>query len=440
MKDPISGDRPVSEYLSMAPYAYKYGAPVQETHPRDRPLSGVGLVKPTPSQLAAMSENPQYTPDQRELFKRLSDALYRPGVSAVTRARDVTALGFTQDQARAWCALRELALAAKLDEGIPAELHTLIQDRSTTPETKQERAIAMGYDLEQVLAESETRMAARIEEMRVRRESVHRQLLAGGPASAAITRLLHWFDAGDYRLRKNDVSRYHKFVEAGQQGKTLAIGNSYTTTITYEERQIIVVEHDWLSAFKDALRHEELSDFVLPFPLTVFELNLGGTIAIVHARMGEDHALKLDYAFDCGDGFWASPPGDVKPTGVVYDTIYAHIKAICIALDSEVAVHEHRSAPSALNVKRAKIGKPPLEEFRIVRLHPKHRGRTTPSPSRFGTSQYPKRHVRMHFRRGHWVHFNSERYSDGVRGTKKWINWMLVGDPDLGFIEHQYRI
>lgn len=41
------------------------------------------------------------------------------------------------------------------------------------------------------------------------------------------------------------------------------------------------------------------------------------------------------------------------------------------------------------------------------------------------------RHVRMHFRRGHWRHYQEHR---------TWIKWMLVGDPDLGIIEKHYRL
>jgi hypothetical protein len=43
----------------------------------------------------------------------------------------------------------------------------------------------------------------------------------------------------------------------------------------------------------------------------------------------------------------------------------------------------------------------------------------------------PGRKKRLHFRRGHWRHYETH---------KTWIKWMLVGDPDLGFIEKQYRL
>lgn len=37
----------------------------------------------------------------------------------------------------------------------------------------------------------------------------------------------------------------------------------------------------------------------------------------------------------------------------------------------------------------------------------------------------------MHFVRGHWRHYEV---------SKTWIRWHLRGDPDLGFIDKEYRL
>jgi hypothetical protein len=37
---------------------------------------------------------------------------------------------------------------------------------------------------------------------------------------------------------------------------------------------------------------------------------------------------------------------------------------------------------------------------------------------------------RLHLRRGHWRHFATYR---------TWIKWMMVGNPDLGFVDKEYR-
>ena len=44
-----------------------------------------------------------------------------------------------------------------------------------------------------------------------------------------------------------------------------------------------------------------------------------------------------------------------------------------------------------------------------------------------GTHRSP----RLHFRRGHWRHYEDH---------KTWIRWQMVGNPDLGFVEKQYRL
>lgn len=37
----------------------------------------------------------------------------------------------------------------------------------------------------------------------------------------------------------------------------------------------------------------------------------------------------------------------------------------------------------------------------------------------------------LHFRRGHWRHYGE---------YKTWIKWMLVGDPELGFVDKMYKL
>ena len=85
-----------------------------------------------------------------------------------------------------------------------------------------------------------------------------------------------------------------------------------------------------------------------------------------------------------------------------------------------------RAYPRAHRVKqkRASKGKPPLTDFHIVELNRRPRA----SSSVVGTTDAK---LRLHFRRGHWRHFDTH---------KTWINWTLVGNPDLGWIDKEYRI
>lgn len=50
-------------------------------------------------------------------------------------------------------------------------------------------------------------------------------------------------------------------------------------------------------------------------------------------------------------------------------------------------------------------------------------------------------------RRGHYRHYSnpdagSIKYVNdgGFWLSKDWINWMLVGDPDVGIVEKEYRL
>jgi hypothetical protein len=38
---------------------------------------------------------------------------------------------------------------------------------------------------------------------------------------------------------------------------------------------------------------------------------------------------------------------------------------------------------------------------------------------------------RLHFCRGHWRHYEK---------SKTWIRWCLKGDPDLGFVDAEYKL
>jgi hypothetical protein len=111
--------------------------------------------------------------------------------------------------------------------------------------------------------------------------------------------------------------------------------------------------------------------------------------------------------------------GMVKLINIVSD----QIRFACIALDAEVAISKvirqpHLSNQGANNYQS-------LKDYHIVSLA--HRG---PRALPIGNSD-ASRHVRLHFRRGHWRHFESH---------KTWIKWMLVGDPDLGFVDKHYKL
>jgi hypothetical protein len=107
--------------------------------------------------------------------------------------------------------------------------------------------------------------------------------------------------------------------------------------------------------------------------------------------------------------------------------VFQQIKACCIALDAEVAVTEPMRAPYKLNQAREKRGRPKLFDYNVVKLGSRTRS------ARFENEDPDREKIRkrLHFRRGHWRHYESH---------KTWIRWTLVGDPDLGFIDKHYTL
>jgi hypothetical protein len=84
-------------------------------------------------------------------------------------------------------------------------------------------------------------------------------------------------------------------------------------------------------------------------------------------------------------------------------------------------------APHKLNAARERRGDVPMLDYTTINLA---RRRERPEPlSENGDES--RQSVRLHFRRGHWRHFETH---------KTWIKWTLVGNPDLGFVEKHYRL
>lgn len=262
---------------------------------------------------------------------------------------------------------------------------------------------------------------------------------------AALQRIKPWLEAQTFALQKNDCSRLHKLHEAFRAGRVMQtefavapmdsedmMGRSWIS-----HAHPFVVEHDWAAAFKGATDYDE-GVFDLPFDVCAFEFRINERAVIVTPTRPE-HALlepqqlddvKWDTPYfspcyvDCGGGWWWAA-GQMAAKNPFLAYAWSQIRAICIALDAEIAGHDIQRAPVALNEKRTRKGEPPLYDYHVVKL----RGRQVRQqlPSAGGTHRSP----RLHFRRGHWRHYESH---------KTWIRWMLVGDPELGFVDKAYRL
>lgn len=232
-------------------------------------------------------------------------------------------------------------------------------------------------------------------------------------------------------LEKNEHSRAHKLREAMQEGLLFDGENNCfpaprdASAMFSGElgAKVFVVRHDWASAFE----HSDMGDaeFRLPFQMCLFEFRVTGRTLIVFAWEQDavapfrGHTLFLEGV----DGLWLTLTKSAVEE--VSEFLWRQIRAICIALEAQVAEHSVVRAPVALNNKREKSGKPPISDFHVVDL-----SRRARAAARVGAGDSGRR-VRMHFRRGHWRHYETHN---------TWIEWMLVGNPDLGFIDKEYRI
>lgn len=237
--------------------------------------------------------------------------------------------------------------------------------------------------------------------------------------------LMPWLESPSLRLERNECSRYHKLLEACKahaiidgKGEEQEIKN-----LLDMKPAIFLVEHDWAGVFGEEIKERD-NDISLPFPFTVFEMRISGRTVIL-ACYQEEGSSPVSVAFlECNNGCWYAP-FSLAQDMPAFHMPWWQVKAICIALDAEVVTRQVVRAPHALNVKREKHGRLPLLDFHVVRLNRKHRACTA-----FNASDGDRTRKRLHFRRGHWRHFES---------SKTWVRWALVGNPDLGFIDKHYK-
>lgn len=246
-------------------------------------------------------------------------------------------------------------------------------------------------------------------------------------------RAIELMRAGDKHLvlQQNECSRLHKFIEACQRGMFYDNDqqkfNAPQTPDLGDNAQVIVVRHDWARAFGENFSFDQSDAFKLPFPSTVFEFRISGiTVLMMTKEKPDQSGIEFSLAMEGVDGIWWSAFDGDEGLNAFCER---QVRAICVALEARVAEHTVTRAPAKLNAKRERDGKPPLRDFLVVDLSRRIRARSRAEQR--PDAQPTGRRVRLHFRRGHWRHYESHN---------TWIEWMLVGDPDLGFIDKHYRI
>lgn len=256
-----------------------------------------------------------------------------------------------------------------------------------------------------------------------------------GEEGAAIEQLMEWAKAGPHKLEKAAESGWHKlrdYVQADKKNLSAEIRRDFD-----EEPQIFLVQHDWARAFEGA---EDFAggEFQLPYEFCAFEFRVGGRRIIVPARQVHGEAQIMgSICVQYGEWWTVTEKGDL--TAAIPETLkdelaylnnllLTNIKAICVALEAEVATTEIVRAPHRLNQARERAGRAPLSDYRVIKLM--HRSRPAPLPEEYASEPGAHARKRLHFRRGHWRHY---------RTFKTWVRWCLVGNPDLGFIDHDYQ-
>ena len=265
-------------------------------------------------------------------------------------------------------------------------------------------------------------------------------------------------------LQSPQGSAWHKVQEAAKHKRlyTLktagdALGHAELSG-DFVSLNVFVIGHDWAKAFQGATDFEG-GDVRLPFDACVFEFRISGRrVCILLGRgdnIGENGrpADKGIIFVSGGHDLWCAL-GPPQSDGPLSELITAQVRAICIALDAEVAVSEVERAPAKLNQARERKGLTPLKDYHVVSLTRRARA----EPTHRSGDQEPRWRVRLHFRRGHWRLQHEEAsdhcehlwqgaedrlgryYCTNCASYRRWIRWQLCGNPDLGFIEKHYTL
>lgn len=259
-------------------------------------------------------------------------------------------------------------------------------------------------------------------ELTAQKSAINDEIADKENTKALIRDLLQTVDAWEssgLKLEKPAGSGLHRLIAALRSGHLHALDDSAKAalvTLGSVKPTSFVVEHDWAAAFANAHDFAD-GEYKLPFDFTMFEFRASKLNVAVLASESFGAFMFVEIG---PNGDWLAMPWDKHA-----DFFSRQIRAICIALDAEVAVAETVRAPEKLNRSRALKGKPPLQDYHVIRLM--RRERAAPLPEH-GEGHAGKR---MHFVRGHWRHFDTH---------KTWIKWHLRGNPDLGFIDKHYRL
>jgi len=323
---------------------------------------------------------------------------------------------------------------AFLRQELPRQFEKVIQDSDLTdvaakvaeiieqvPEGKERRRLL--HKMRRMLDKEETGI-----QRDIKSNENKRQFLSS--AVEAAEKIEEWFDRG-YKLQKPVGTMMHAFQQAlvdgniyNLQAKDARLGDIQEWEEIAQSASVFMIQHDWATAFQNAKDYLG-GEIKLPDDACAFEFRISDRHVIVFAT-DADGTFYLQYAIQVRKGWLVLPVDSSGNEGSLFEFVSRQIKAIAVALDAEIATTEVVRAPHKLNHARERAGKLPLVSYHVVNLA--RRSRAAPLPA---DDHEPAYRVRLHFRRGHWRHYEDH---------KTWIKWMLVGDPELGFVDKEYRL
>lgn len=228
-------------------------------------------------------------------------------------------------------------------------------------------------------------------------------------------------------ISKPDGSAIHKLIKSGLAGRLYDDRSSVPNNSLEKEKDAwshirdnvntFVIERDWAAVIAGRIE----GDFIFPYSCCAFEMTVCGRRGVyIHDDERDVFCAQIN-------GEWIGMIVDESFRSVEVGTsfIYNQVRAVCVLLDAEVAAAPVTRAPHLQDSRRKKTDDLPLYDYRTIQLTRHPHGGSLPQNGEIAKSK------RLHFRRGHWRHFQTH---------KTWIKWMLVGDPDLGFIDKHYRI
>lgn len=261
----------------------------------------------------------------------------------------------------------------------------------------------------------------------------------------AYIELRDWARRG-IKMERAGGSVFRNFRADVRRGRAIHLARSQKDPFPSEDyekeflrlAEVFVVQHDWAAAFA---RAEDLAgvQFRLPYDTCAFEFQVSGrriialatevdgVVSFTPATWSEFGWIIPDFVWSYASGAWTESQSRVDVSDAyppIIKLIGDQLRAVCIALDADVATAQVERAPHA-HQHGKNITTPP-RSYSVVVLS--RRERTAP---RLESSSGEHARRRMHFRRGHWRHYDA---------FKTWIRWTLVGDPDLGFIDKEYRL